>query len=162
MHSLFEVCPEAKPLFGFPSDLDTKSEYLHQSARFLKHASFLIGMVDKIISMIGVDNKRLSEDLQELGKMHATYGVKADYFPHMTSSLIKMLRNQLGEDSFSKADEVAWNKIFGTIITDMVKGQRRLEKGLAASNKSSVIKTWRVLANTTNYQEQAGIILFKQ
>lgn len=158
---LFENCPEAKPLFGFPADLDPKSSYLQTSSRFLKHASFLINMVDKIINMIGVDNEGLSEELCTLGKMHSTYGVKAEYFPHMTAALIRMLHDKLGS-GFTTDDEKAWNKVFDAIITDMVKGQRRLEKGLAAANKSTVIKSWRQLANTPNYEEQAGIILFKQ
>ena len=157
---LFVHCPEAKPLFGFPADLDTNSSYLLTSTRFLKHASFLINMVDKIIHTIGVDNEGLSEKLQELGKMHSTYGVKAEYFPHMTEALVRMLKDKLG-DEFTNKDEKAWNKVFDAIIADMVKGQRRLEKGLAASNKSTVITSWRLLANTPNYEEQAGVILFK-
>jgi len=117
-------------------------------------------MVDKIINMIGVDNEGLADTLQGLGKMHSTYGVKAEYFPHMTKSLVLMLQDKLGEE-FTKSDEKAWNKVFDAIVGDMVKGQRRLEKGLAAVNKSTVIKSWRMLANTTNYEEQAGMVLFK-
>jgi len=159
--SLFEVCPESKILFGFPKDIETDSEHLLESKRFLKHATFLIQMIDKTVNMLGVDNEQLSKTLTELGEKHVAYGVKPDYFPNMTESIVFMLEKQLGKEKFQYSDRVAWNNVLGALIADMVKGQRRLDKGLAAANKSAVIKTWRILAAKNNYEEHAGVILFK-
>ena len=79
----------------------------------------------------------------------------------MTESLIEMLTEQLGEE-FSSADKRAWKKVFDAIVIDMEKGQRLLDKGLAGTNKSAVVKSWRLLAVLPNYHEKAGVVMFGQ
>lgn len=160
-HSLFEICPDAKPLFGFPLDIDPRSPEILKGKRFLRHAAFLIQMIDKTVDMLGVDNQELQVEMSKLGEKHVTFGVAPQYFGHMTESIVHMLKDQIGND-FSYADKVAWEKVLGALISDMVKGQRRLVKGLAAKNKSTVIKSWRHLMQIPNYEERAGVLLFKQ
>lgn len=159
--SLFELVPEAKILFGFPVDLDTTKLEVLRGKRFLQHAAFLISMIDKTVNMLGVDNKQLTKTLTKLGKMHVTYGVKPDYFPMMTKSIVFMLKQLLGE-SWQYSDEASWNSVLGSLIAGMVKGQRKLDKGLAAANKSTVITNWRSLMQVKNYEERSGVIIFKR
>lgn len=159
--SLFENCPEAKPLFGFPIDMDPRAKEILRGKRFLKHAAFLIQMIDKTVNLLGVDNETLTKEMVKLGEKHVTFGVKPEYFGHMTASIVHMLTDLIG-DKFSYADKVAWEKVLSALIADMVKGQRRLVKGLAAKNKSTVIKSWRNLMQMPNYEERAGVLLFRQ
>jgi hemoglobin-like flavoprotein len=142
-------------------DIDPKCDDLKNSRRFMQHAAFLISMIDKTVNMLGVDNAELTETLTGLGKMHVTYGVQASYFPMMTESIVFMLKNQLGNE-FQHSDNSAWRHVLSSLIAAMIKGQRSLDKGLAASNKHKVIATWRSLMQQKNYEEQAGVILFTQ
>ena len=72
--SLFAHCPEAKVLFGFPIDVDTNSDELLTSKRFLAHASYLLEMIDTSLSMLGPDIELLTEIMEELGIKHIRYG----------------------------------------------------------------------------------------
>lgn len=128
----------------------------------MNHAVFLIEMIDKTVNMLGVDNDTLHENLMELGKKHVTFGVEPDYFPVMTQAIKLMLKDLLGSEEFKYEDEKAWDKVLTALIADMMKGQRSLDKGLAANNKSSVVTSWRLLAQQPNYEEHAGVILFKK
>jgi hemoglobin-like flavoprotein len=118
-------------------------------------------MIDKTVNMLGVDNEELSKTLLGLGKMHVTYGVKPEYFPMMTEAVVLMLKDLLG-DSWKYSDGGAWNSVLGSLIAGMVKGQRKLDKGLAGANKSAVITNWRQLMTIQNYQERAGVVIFRQ
>ena len=48
------------------------------SRRFLMHATFLLEMIDSTIEILGTDDsyEKLKLTLAEVGKKHATYGVK--------------------------------------------------------------------------------------
>ena len=127
----------------------------------MQHASFLISMIDKTIGLLGVDDTELTATLTDLGRMHVTYGVKSAYFPMMTESIVYMLKDQLGDD-FQHSDNSAWRHVLSALIAAMIKGQRSLDKGLAAGNKSRVITSWRQLMQQKNYEEQAGVMLFTQ
>lgn len=118
-------------------------------------------MIDMTVNMLGVDNEELAKAMSKLGEKHVTFGVKPEHFPKMTESICHMLKDQIGDD-FTYQDEVAWQKVLGALISDMIKGQRKLVKGLAAKNKSTVIKSWRMLMQMPNYEERAGVLLFKQ
>jgi hypothetical protein len=83
------------------------------------------------------------------------------YFPYMTEALIVMLKELLG-DRFSDADQKAFENVLAVLIADMVKGQRKVDKGLAAANVSVVIDSWGKLTKLDNYEERAGILLFQK
>lgn len=155
------MCPEAKLLFGFPKNIDPRSEALLQNKRFLTHATFLLTMIHKTVGMLGVDNEELTKTLTELGKKHVTYGVKANYFPFMTKSVVIMMKEML-KDEFTDNDRKVWEDILSVLIADMVKGQRTLEKGLAAANKTIVSKNWGQLAEIKDYDEVGGLIIFEK
>jgi hemoglobin-like flavoprotein len=159
--SLFERCPEVKVLFGFPADIDPRCEELVKSKRFALHATFLMEMMERTVEMLGDDNDQLTEALTDLGKKHVAFGVLPEYFPYMTEALLVMLKELLG-DKCSDTDQKAFENVLAVLIADMVKGQRKVDKGLAAANKSVVIESWSRLTKLDNYEERAGILLFQK
>jgi hemoglobin-like flavoprotein len=160
-HSLFEACPQVKVLFGFPVDVDPRSDELLKSKRFALHASFLMEMMEKTVQMLGDDNETLTRNLTDLGQKHVSFGVTPHYFPYMTDALIIMLKEMLGS-GFTDDDKQAFENVMAVLIADMVRGQRTIDKGLAAAKKTIVVESWNKLTKVPNYQEKGGILLFQQ
>lgn len=160
-HSVFDLCPESKVLFGFPETIDPFSDKLVENKRFLSHANFLLSMIGKTVGMLGKNNEELTKDLLELGKKHVTYGVKAEFFPYMTKSIIIMMKKMLGAE-FTPSDEQAWNDILAVLIADMMRGQRYLDIGLAAANKNTTIKNWSQISEIEDYDEVCGLVVFEK
>jgi len=118
--SLFEKCPQAKVLFGFPIDIDPRSETLTTSRRFLMHAGYLIQMLDTALNMLGPDIELLTEIMLELGSKHVSYGVKAEYFSVMGESLILTLEETLKDDITPEVKE-AWLETYNALSQDMIR-----------------------------------------
>ena len=119
---LFKDCPQAKPLFGFPIDIDPTSKELLTSRRFKMHAVYMIQMLDTALNMLGPDIELLTEIMQELGVKHVRYGVRPDMFPKMGDALIATLEQTLGDD-FSDAVRDAWKETYAELSQDMVRAQ---------------------------------------
>ena len=95
----------------------------------------LVGMIEKALNMLGVDDDELTKLMSDLGRKHVLYGgkwlteiirvvrlkihylifwfvvqttVKADYFPHMKEAIKAMLHEML-EMKFDSRDEDAWD-----------------------------------------------------
>mmetsp|Transcript_23348 Transcript_23348/g.43361 ORF Transcript_23348/g.43361 Transcript_23348/m.43361 type:complete len:569 (-) Transcript_23348:185-1891(-) len=158
--NLFEACPQVKVLFGFPIDVDPRSDELLKSKRFALHASFLLEMVEKTVQMLGDDNETLTKNLTELGQKHVSFGVTPNYFPYMTDAIIVMLKSMLGNE-FTDEDKQAFENVMAVLIADMVRGQRNIDKGLAAAKKFVVVESWKKLTKIPDYQEKGGILLFQ-
>ena len=156
---LFELCPESKMLFGFPEDTDPNSEALLKNDLFKKHASFLLSMIGKMVGMLGHEDEVLEKDLVEVGKKHVTYGVQANMFPKMTAALIATMKELQGGE-FTEEEERAWDDILSLFISDMIKGQRLLDLGLAASNKTVTNRNWEALKAISDYDEVGGVEIF--
>lgn len=164
---LFEKCPEAKPLFGFSLSANPHSAYLLKSKRFSRHSKFLIKMVNKTVDMLGAETtsddehgrgQRLTDVLTDLGRKHVSYGVKPEYFPFMTESLLEMLKESIGNPQ-----EAAWNDVFNFLIVQMTAGYTRILKGVAADkDKGKCIAAWERFAKLEKYKEKGGVILFIQ
>ena len=120
---LFDKCPPAKVLFGFPISIDPKSPDLINSKRFLMHAAYMIQMLDTAMNMLGPDIELLTEIMMDLGKKHIRYGVKADMFPIMGEALIHTLKETLG-DEFTPAVGEAWNETYDALANDMIEAQK--------------------------------------
>jgi hemoglobin-like flavoprotein len=148
-------------LFGFPETIDPFSDKLLQNKRFLTHANFLLSMIGKTVGMLGEDDATLTKDLLQLGKKHVTYGVKAEYFPFMTKSIICMMKEMLGSE-FTSTDQKAWEDVLSVLIADMVKGQRTLDIGLAAANKNITNKNWSQISEISDYDEVCGLVVFEK
>jgi Globin len=159
--SLFELCPDAKLLFGFPLNVDPQSGALLKNARFIKHATFLLSMIEKAVGMLGQDDAELTETLLDLGRKHVTYGVRPEYFPFMTKAIIKMMKEILGGE-FTAEDEEAWNDILSLFIADIVRGERMLDMGLAATHKKITDTNWAKLKEIEDYDEVAGMVVFRK
>ena len=155
------MCPQVKVLFGFPIDVDPRSDELLKSKRFALHAAFLMEMVEKTIQMLGDDNETLTKNLTELGQKHVSFGVTPQYFPYMTDALVVMLKEMLGND-FTDECKQAFETVMAVLIADMVRGQRTIDKGLVAAKKVVVVDSWRKLSKIPDYQEKGGILLFQK
>lgn len=120
--ALFEKCPQAKPLFGFPIDIDPTSKELLASRRFKMHAIYMIQMLDTALNMLGPDIELLTEIMQELGVKHIRYGVRPEMFPVMGEALLLTLEQTIGAD-FNDAVRDAWKETYAELSQDMVKAQ---------------------------------------
>ena len=154
------MCPDAKLLFGFPKDVDPHSGALLQNHRFITHAMFLLEMIGKAVGMLGQDDAQLTETLLELGRKHVTCGVKPKYFPYMTQAIIRMMKEMQGAD-FTEEDEQAWKDILSLFIADIVRGERMLDMGLAATHKNVTDRNWGKLKQIDDYDEVAGLSVFQ-
>jgi hemoglobin-like flavoprotein len=157
--NLFEKCPQAKPLFGFPLDTDPRNKYLLKSPRFAQHATFLVKMVDTTVNMLKEGmTKHLTKMLTDLGKKHVAYGVMPEYFPFMTESLLVMLKETIGD-----VNDDAWQDVFDYLSAVMEAGHRRINKDVAAKmDKDICIKVWKRLTFMRKYKEEGGVILFQK
>lgn len=157
--NLFEKCPEAKPLFGFPIETDPRNKYLLKSPRFAQHATFLVKMVDTTVNMLGEGvTEHLTKMLTDLGKKHVAYGVMPEYFPFMTESLLVMLKETIGN-----VNDDAWQDVFDYLSSVMEAGHRRIDKDVAAKmDKDICTNVWKRLTFMRKYKEEGGVILFQK
>lgn len=118
-------------------------------------------MMEKTVQMLGDDNETLTKNLTELGQKHVSFGVTPQYFPYMTDALIVMLKEMLGGD-FTDDDKQAFENVMAVLIADMVRGQRTIDKGLAAAKKFIVVESWKKLTKVPDYQQKGGILLFQK
>jgi hemoglobin-like flavoprotein len=121
---LFNKCPAAKVLFGFPVDIDANSLEVLTSKRFLMHASYLISMIDTALNMLGPDIELLTDIMLELGVKHIRYGVTPEMFPIMGDCLIETLEETLGVDAISVAAKNAWLDTYDALAGDMIRAQK--------------------------------------
>jgi methyl-accepting chemotaxis protein len=120
--SLFEKCPQAKVLFGFPIDIDPNATEVLTSKRFIMHAAYLIQMIDTALNMLGPDIELLTEIMTELGIKHVRYGVKPEMFPIMGDALIHTLETTL-KDDFTDNIRDAWVETYKALSQDMIRAQ---------------------------------------
>lgn len=149
---LFEKCPPAKVLFGFPIDMDPGSEMMRSSKRFQKHARYMIQMLDKALNLLGPDVELLEEILTSLGKTHARIGVQTRFFPFMEEALLETLQQTLGS-SFTPVTENNWKIVYGALSSAMIK---------AMHSETLVLDSWAKLKQVDNYEEVAGSLLFRE
>jgi nitric oxide dioxygenase len=98
---LFEVAPEAAPMFG---DIE---------AQRTKLADELAAMV----VLLG-DLPALDERARELGERHRGYGVRAAHYRIARTTMIDTLHEVLG-DAFGEEQEAAWNRAT-MLITELM------------------------------------------
>jgi hemoglobin-like flavoprotein len=107
------------------------------SKRFMAHAAFLIEMVEKALNMLGENDEELTIMMHTLGVKHFTYGVKPEYFPFMTKSILKMMQEKLTV-KFTEDDKHAWDEVLTAMTADMGKAQREMhmKESIAAASGS--------------------------
>jgi hemoglobin-like flavoprotein len=124
---LFDECPQAKIVFGFPIDIDVYSSELLRSKRFLAHAAYLLDMIGTALDMLGPDIELLTLVMLDLGKKHIRFGVKPEMFPIMGEALIYMLEDTLG-DEFTEEMTDAWITTYSALSGDMIRGMMKGKK----------------------------------
>ena len=132
--------------------MDPTSNALLTSKRFLTHARYMIQMLDKALALLGPDAEALAEILADLGKKHVRLGVKEDFFPIMGEALMEALGQLLGDKLTSEMKE-AWTIVYNALSSEMIRSM---------NHDKAVIFSWNKLKQMENYQEVAGIILFRR
>jgi hemoglobin-like flavoprotein len=117
---LFDKCPKAKVLFGFPIDIDVYSSELLNSKQFLTHAAFMLEMIDTALNMLGPDIELLTEIMHDLGRKHIRYGVKPEFFPIMGEALVCALQDALG-GGFTETIKASWIETYDALSGDMIR-----------------------------------------
>ena len=100
---LFELDPELKPLFK--TDIKSQGEKL---MTMITTAVDNLDNLDKIIFAV-----------QDLGKRHADYGVKAGHYETVGSALLWTLEQGLG-DGYTDEVKEAWTITYGTLADVML------------------------------------------
>ena len=95
---LFEIAPEVRPLF--PDDLKEQKKKL---IAMLATAVTNLHQVGEIIPAV-----------EGLGKRHAGYGVKAEYYAPVGAALLWTLEQGLGPD-FTPPVKAAWTETYMTL-----------------------------------------------
>lgn len=129
----FLKCPKAKTLFGFPIDMDVESETMLHSRRFTMHAKYFVEMLDRALSL--VEAKKMDESIKQLGEMHATYGVKPEFFPVMGEALFLSLEQTLPKGDWNTELRAAWGKLFSRLSSKMINAMENSTKKEENSTK---------------------------
>ncbi|WP_370978269.1 globin family protein [Agaribacterium sp. ZY112] len=107
---LFEIAPEVKPMF--------KADIAEQGK--------------KLMSILGVAVKGLNDidsllpALQNLGRGHASYGVKEEHFQPVAEALLWTLEQGLG-DAWSEEAKDAWTAAYISLTIPMLEAMKELE-----------------------------------
>lgn len=67
----------------------------------------------------------MTEILEELGEKHIQYGVTPDMYPVMGVALCASLTKMLGEDKFDSTHRAAFERLYGDLAGDMIRGHNR-------------------------------------
>jgi len=118
--SLFQECPEAKRLFGFPVDVDVHSSTLVESQNFIAHSTYFVELFDTAFNMLGPDTELLTEIMQDLGGKHVRLGVTLDMFPIVGEALVNTLAHILGKN-FTPAVKAAYVEVYTALSTDIIR-----------------------------------------
>ena len=107
---LFEIAPSVRPMF--------KEDITDQG--------------QKLMTMIGVAVRGLNNletivpAVQNLGKSHATYGVKEEHFEAVAEALLWTLEQGLG-DAWSQEAKIAWTETYTILATTMISAMKKVE-----------------------------------
>jgi hemoglobin-like flavoprotein len=107
---LFELDPELKPLF--------KGDMTEQGRK-------LMLMIDTAVSNIN-DVEAIIPALEDLGKRHVGYGVKAEYYTTVAEALLWTLGQGLG-DAFTEEVKEAWTQTYTTLANVMITAANTVE-----------------------------------
>lgn len=99
---LFTLDPSLKPLF--------QSEMSEQGKKLMR----MIGM-----AVNGLDNlDKLVPAVEDLGRKHVPYGVKAEHYDTVGTALLDTLEEGLGSE-FTPAVKDAWAAVYGVLASTM-------------------------------------------
>jgi hemoglobin-like flavoprotein len=119
-------------VFGFAIDVSPRTLIRDKDARFIRHATVLVQMIETAIGMLGPDIELLTEIMTGLGKKHVAYGVTPDMFPILGQCLIDTLAECLNDDcpgSFGTAARDAWEEVYFDLATDILQVYDKKKNG---------------------------------
>lgn len=164
----FELCAQAKPLFGFDIDADPYNEIIYASRRFEGSGKLMIFMLDTSLKLLDhLDAQDLQKEMEELGKKHNKFGVKPEYFPIMQTAIFDMMAEMIGED-FNDDAKKGWVEVYAALSGEMIAAMKK-EAGITTKKNIeevsigkiySTIATWESLSEIADFEEKAGVILF--
>jgi hemoglobin-like flavoprotein len=102
---LFEIAPQVRPLF--------KIEIRDQASKLM---DMLTSMVDSLDHL-----EALRPQLEELGRRHAGYNVKPEYYQVLLTALMWAFGHALGME-FSRETRAAWEHLLTAVSAVMLEG----------------------------------------
>ena len=113
---LFEADPSLRPMFR--GDMKEQGRKL---MRMLAIGVTGLGQLETIVPA-----------LEEMGRRHASYGVRDQHYSTVRAALLWTLKTGLGE-AFTGEVEQAWSEAYGLIATAMQQGAARVEPATAGT-----------------------------
>ncbi|TCJ11558.1 hemin receptor [Parasulfuritortus cantonensis] len=99
---LFELDPALKPLF--------KGDIAEQGRKLMQMIGYAVASLDRLDSIVPA--------VQDLGRRHVAYGVKAEHYDSVGAALLDTLAQGLGP-AFTPAVKAAWAEVYGVLATTM-------------------------------------------
>ncbi len=99
---LFVLDPSLKPLF--------KGDMTEQGRRLMTMIGTAVASLDKLETIVPA--------VQDLGRRHATYGVKPTHYDTVGAALLWTLGRGLGDD-FTQPVKIAWTEAYAILPTVM-------------------------------------------
>lgn len=99
---LFEIAPEVRPLFT--------GDIKEQGRKLMTMLATAVASLD--------DLEKIVPAVQELGRRHASYGVREEHYGRVGESLLWTLERGLGND-FTPDVKEAWAVVYGTLSQTM-------------------------------------------
>ena len=113
---LFEADPSLRPLFGH-TDMPKQRKVLMQTL------TVVVKSIDRI--------EQLLPAVQALGRRHAGYGVRPEYYDTVGAALLWTLEQGLGPD-FDEPTREAWATAYGVLASVMIDASDDVEEASAA------------------------------
>ena len=105
---LFIDLPEAKHMF--------KTSREEQSKKLVDMLSLIVARLDR--------SGEITDEIKQLGKRHALYGVKEIHYTYVGNALIWMLKQAL-RSSWNKEKEAAWIKCYQWMADTMISASKK-------------------------------------
>ena len=99
---LFTLDPSQRGLF--------KGDMAEQGRKLMAMIGVAVGNLDRLETVVPA--------VQDLGRRHVRYGVRAEHYPVVGSALLWTLQEGLGEE-FTPAVEAAWGELYQALATVM-------------------------------------------
>lgn len=106
---LFELDPTLKPMF--------KGDMKEQGRKLFNMLRSAVTMLDRLEQLIPV--------LEDMGRKHATYGVKDEHYDTVATALLWTLEQGLGKD-FNEECKEAWVVVYTVIAQTMQQSSKNL------------------------------------
>lgn len=112
---LFELDPTLRPMFT--------SDLKEQGRKLMQMLAMIVAGLDRLDT--------LTPAVEDLGRRHVSYDVRAEHYPTVGSALLWTLEQGLG-DSFTDEAREAWTAAFALLTTVMTGAASRAESEAVA------------------------------